>query len=75
MVCLKNAADTEAVGRFVYTSEHFLVLPDPKMGYQPHTAEDAAEIRESGGYFIAWWVHPLFHREAWCSPPPRRNPA
>ncbi|CAE8697433.1 unnamed protein product, partial [Polarella glacialis] len=51
--------------RFVLTTEDFIVLPDPKMGFQPHTEEDIQVLQKRGGYFNAWWVHPSFRREVW----------
>jgi len=51
--------------RFVLTTEDFIVLPDPKMGAQPHTEDDVEILRTQGGYFNAWWVHPSFRREVW----------
>eukprot|EP00929_Paragymnodinium_shiwhaense_P041508 TRINITY_DN21549_c0_g1_i1.p1 TRINITY_DN21549_c0_g1~~TRINITY_DN21549_c0_g1_i1.p1 ORF type:complete len:643 (-),score=111.84 TRINITY_DN21549_c0_g1_i1:444-2372(-) len=51
--------------KFVWTSNEFIVLPDPKMGFQPSTTEDAEDISNEGGYFNAWWVHPAFRSNCW----------
>merc|ERR1711971_403011 len=59
--------------RFVLTTKSFIVLPDPKMGYQPHTEEDFKMIKEHGGYFNAWWVHPRFREEVWWQRPDDRG--
>jgi hypothetical protein len=56
--------------RFVFTTEDFIVLPDPKMGFQPHTDDDFKVIKDDGGYFNAWWVHPSFRQEVWWQPRP-----
>jgi len=63
-----------ALRRFVLTTEDFIVLPDPKMGFQPHTDEDAEAFRKHGGYFVAWWVHPSFRPEVWWRRPPAADP-
>lgn len=55
----------DVLRRFVRTSDNFIVLPDPKMGFQPHTDEEIEEIRAKGGYFNAWWVHPAFQNDVW----------
>ncbi|CAK0842928.1 unnamed protein product [Prorocentrum cordatum] len=55
----------DALKRFVLTMDSFIVLPDPKMGFQPHTEDDAQAFRRNGGYFVAWWIHPSFRPEVW----------
>lgn len=51
--------------RFVLATEDFIVLPDPKMGFQPHTEDDVRAFQKYGGYFNAWWVHPSFRSTVW----------
>jgi len=55
----------QTLRRFVLTTRTFIILPDPKMGFQPHTDEDFDLVRRQGGYFNAWWVHPRFRSEVW----------
>ena len=41
----------ETMRQFVLTTEDFLIMPDPKMGFQPHTEEDLQILRTQGVCF------------------------
>ncbi|CAE7861237.1 LNX2, partial [Symbiodinium microadriaticum] len=65
LIRLYRKLGPDLLKRFVLATESFIVLPDPKMGFQPQSEDDANLLRREGGYFNAWWVHPTFRREVW----------
>ena len=55
----------KVINMFILATDDLLLLPDPKMGFLPFSQVDAHMLRKEGGYFIGWWIHPNFLRDAW----------
>ena len=55
----------KVIKMFILATDDLLLWPDPKMGFLPFSQVDAHMLRKEGGYFIGWWIHPNFLRDAW----------